>query len=418
MAAAVEETVTVKPPPRTTSLSREVRKAGDRLVDLLEAIEAAEDPVLLEETETVPRAEETLTVEAPPQPPSPSREDRKPGDRLVDLLEAIEAAEDPIRLEETETVPRAEETPTVEAPALFPPFPSTSRETDKQLDWAPPAETAEDPILLEETETVPTTAEETPTIEAPPQPPSLPREDPVAGDHLADWLAPADSADDLMSLEETETMPATAEATPTVDLTAEQPVVRSADFTIRPAARLGERVRRTSSLLGLLGLFVVYVTRALALLAVAPAVGLGWTSVVITSGSMSPLIRNRRRGGPLPHDGGGLVPGAVVVFSDPARPGLVTHRIESINPDGSYVTRGDANRQPDSTPLPPEQVVGVAKLRVPLIGLPLVWYWARAWGKLVVWVAGTLLALWLARYALLQKYNLRAQPEESSHVPG
>ncbi len=82
------------------------------------------------------------------------------------------------------------------------------------------------------------------------------------------------------------------------------------------------------------------------------------------------------------------------------------------------MTVGDANRQPDSTLLRLEQVVGVGRMLVPLVGLPLVWYWAGAWGKLAVWAAGTLLALWLARYALLEKYDPRAQPEESGHVLG
>ena len=169
-------------------------------------------------------------------------------------------------------------------------------------------------------------------------------------------------------------------------------------------------------LLGLLGLLVVYVTMSLALSAVAPAVGLGWTSVVITSGSMSPSIRIGDVVMASPHDGRGLGAGTVVVFSDPARPGLLTHRIESVNPDGSYVTSGDANRLPDSTPLRPEQVVGVGRLLVPYIGLPLVWYWAGAWGELAVWVAGMLLALWLARYALLDKYHPRAQLEDGGHL--
>ena len=193
--------------------------------------------------------------------------------------------------------------------------------------------------------------------------------------------------------------------------------MRRADFTFGPAAGLRKRVTRAARFyFGLLGLFVVYVTMSLALVAIAPAIGLGWTSAVITSGSMSPPIHIGDVVVASPHDGRGLYPGTVVVFSDPA--GFVTHRIESINPDGSYVTKGDAYRQPDSTPLPPEQVIGVGRLLVPLIGLPLVWYWAGAWAELAVWAVGMLLALWLARYALLQKYDPRAQPEESSHVPG
>ena len=186
----------------------------------------------------------------------------------------------------------------------------------------------------------------------------------------------------------------------------------SAGENREPAA--APRFRRF--LLSLLGLLVVYVTMSLALSAVAPALGFGWTSVVITSGSMSPPFRIGDVVVASPHDGRGLTPGTVVVFSDPTRSGLLTHRIESTNPDGSYVTKGDANLRPDSTPLRPEQVVGVGRFIVPLIGLPLVWYWAGAWGELAFWLAGMLVALWLARLALLEKYHPQAQLEDGGHL--
>ena len=137
---------------------------------------------------------------------------------------------------------------------------------------------------------------------------------------------------------------------------------------------------------------------------------------MITSGSMSPLLSIGDVVVASPHGGRGLTPGTVVIFSDQARPGLLTHRIESTNPDGSYVTKGDANLQPDSTPLRPEQVVGVGKFIVPLIGLPLVWYWAGAWGELAVWSAAMLVALWLARHALLEKFHPRAQLDDGGHL--
>lgn len=228
---------------------------------------------------------------------------------------------------------------------------------------------------------------------------------------------PERPTDDLIRLEEVEVVAARAEETLTVDLTAEPLVVRRVDFTIRPAAGLRERVRRARFYFGLLGLFVVYLTMSLALVVVALAIGLGWTSAVLTSGSMSPLIRAGDVVVASPDNGRGLGPGTVVVFSDPARSGLLTHRIESVNPDGSYVTYGDANRQPDSTPLRPEQVVGVGRLLVPFIGFPMTWYWAGAWGKLALWATGTLLALWLARYAFLPKSGPPAR-EESGHVRG
>lgn len=182
-----------------------------------------------------------------------------------------------------------------------------------------------------------------------------------------------------------------------------------------PVAGVRESVTKVARFsLGLLGLFVVYVTMWLGVWAVASAAILGWTSVVLTSGSMSPSINTGDVVVTSPSDGQELAPGTVVVFPD--RAGLVTHRIVGVSPDGSYVTRGDAAPQSDPAPLRPEDVVGVGRLLVPLIGLPLVWYWTGAWGKLALWAVGTVLALWLARYALLERYDPWAQPEEIAHA--
>ena len=170
--------------------------------------------------------------------------------------------------------------------------------------------------------------------------------------------------------------------------------------------RLRERITvRVRFYFGLVGLFATYAVLFLATWAVLPAFIPGWQSVVITSGSMSPSIRTGDVVVVTPSDGQGLSPGSVVVISDPAVSGLVTHRIVSVNPDGSYGTRGDANAQPDSTALRPDQVVGVGRLRVPFIGLPLVWYRTGAWEKLALWATGTLLVLWAARYVLLDGYE-------------
>jgi signal peptidase len=41
------------------------------------------------------------------------------------------------------------------------------------------------------------------------------------------------------------------------------------------------------------------------------------------------------------------------------------------HPDGSLVTKGDANALPDSTPLPAANLRGLARLKVPAVGVPL-----------------------------------------------
>lgn len=157
--------------------------------------------------------------------------------------------------------------------------------------------------------------------------------------------------------------------------------------------------------MGLLALFAVTTTLWLMMWAVAPAMLLGWNPVVLTSGSMSPGLRTGDIVVADPHDGEGLEPGAVVVFDDPTRPGYVTHRIVALTPDGAYVTRGDANPRIDSTPLAPDQVVGVGRLYVPLVGLPMVWLWRGAW--LQVALATLLLAgaIWGCSWGVLKRFD-------------
>lgn len=124
----------------------------------------------------------------------------------------------------------------------------------------------------------------------------------------------------------------------------------------------------------------------------------GLSPVAIQSGSMSPLIK---RGdvvmlGDVPElpDGFALTPGTVIAFHTPARPndGLLTHRISMVSSDGTYITKGDANAGPDSDAIPPEDVVGVGRVVVPLAGLPAVWVAAGSWLPLVAWALVTVLA--------------------------
>ncbi len=58
---------------------------------------------------------------------------------------------------------------------------------------------------------------------------------------------------------------------------------------------------------------------------------------------------------------GELEPGDVITFrseEDDARGKLVTHRIISVEPDGTFITRGDANPIPDRLPVRADQIVG------------------------------------------------------------
>lgn len=156
---------------------------------------------------------------------------------------------------------------------------------------------------------------------------------------------------------------------------------------------------------GLMSLTIVTALAGLALIATALPAIMSWGRVVLTSGSMSPLI-----------DPGDVViaervqhpidPGTVVVFHNPNKPGsLVTHRVLEVLPDGTYRTKGDANPQPDVSPVTPDRIIGRGVLLVPVIGLPAVWIGhghpelAAAAAAVVLLLAG------VSRFGLLKKHD-------------
>lgn len=49
---------------------------------------------------------------------------------------------------------------------------------------------------------------------------------------------------------------------------------------------------------------------------------------------------------------------------------LVVHRIIAINPDGTYITKGDYNNSPDAYPVSKEQIKGKVKFKIPFIAYP------------------------------------------------
>ncbi|MFE2942185.1 S26 family signal peptidase [Streptomyces sp. NPDC059255] len=103
-----------------------------------------------------------------------------------------------------------------------------------------------------------------------------------------------------------------------------------------------------------------------------PVMALGWTAGVVQSGSMRPAL--------MPGDvvlyqppppGRTPAVGHIVLTQDSTRPSrLLTHRVHQVLPNKYLITKGDANSTPDSTPVGPTALQGVARLRVPWIGLP------------------------------------------------
>lgn len=125
----------------------------------------------------------------------------------------------------------------------------------------------------------------------------------------------------------------------------------------------------------LLSSFYLWLVLWLVAWAAIPAIALAWQPVLITSGSMGPTVSP----GDIilidePPTDRLLSQGAVITYPDPDLPGgLITHRIDGVRDDGLYRTRGDANGSPDPTPVDPAEVVGVGRLLVPLVGLPVMW---------------------------------------------
>ncbi|WP_298229453.1 S26 family signal peptidase [Gryllotalpicola sp.] len=135
---------------------------------------------------------------------------------------------------------------------------------------------------------------------------------------------------------------------------------------------------------------------ALAACATLP-MAFGLTGTVVQSGSMMPhiAIGDVVLSQPLSADAPTPL-GRVVTFRAPAgsaEPGIRLHRIVGINPDGSLITAGDANRDVDSAPLARADIIAVSCLLIPWIGLPAYWLQHGLLVPFAAWIAVTLLAL-------------------------
>ncbi|ASN41072.1 signal peptidase I [Arthrobacter sp. 7749] len=141
---------------------------------------------------------------------------------------------------------------------------------------------------------------------------------------------------------------------------------------------------------------------SLALIAMLPAL-LGWHSTVVQSGSMEPHISAGDVVLAAEFGATQQVPvGGVVQYTSPAEaePSGVEktrlHRIVAENPDGTFVTAGDANVEVDSTPLDRGQITGQARLLVPMVGLPGLWLGSGNLAALSWWSLLTLFAVLVA----------------------
>lgn len=146
------------------------------------------------------------------------------------------------------------------------------------------------------------------------------------------------------------------------------------------------RVLRIALCRGLLGLVC-----GLALWALLP-MAIGWSSHAIVSGSMEPNISRGDVVSSSPVKAADVKAGRVITYQDPASRGAITtHRVIEIRDDGTFTTRGDANTDNDSTPLPPENVLGQGRLLVPWVGYPMAWARDSETGLLAITIIGLIL---------------------------
>lgn len=102
-----------------------------------------------------------------------------------------------------------------------------------------------------------------------------------------------------------------------------------------------------------------------------------WQPTVVMSGSMEKNIMTgdilvASPVSPEEVQSGLLNRGHVVLANDPAHEGtLFTHRIIRAMDDGTYMTKGDANSQADRMRLTTGNIMGVERLRIPFLGIPL-----------------------------------------------
>ncbi|SFT97614.1 Peptidase S24-like [Geodermatophilus amargosae] len=120
---------------------------------------------------------------------------------------------------------------------------------------------------------------------------------------------------------------------------------------------------------------------------------LGWESTVVSSGSMTPALYTGDVAVVRPVAAEDIRPGQVLLVDDPDRSGgLRLHRLVEVE-DGALRLQGDANRTPDTALVDPAAVHGAGVLRIPAVGLPVVWAEEGRWSALVGSGAGALAVL-------------------------
>jgi signal peptidase I len=131
----------------------------------------------------------------------------------------------------------------------------------------------------------------------------------------------------------------------------------------------------------------------------------GWRPYVVESSSMAPRIKVGDVILAAPEHNPQKLLGRVTVFHDPD-PGRIgsikSHRVVAINSDGTLTTKGDANQSVDSVHVPVSSVIGLGRLLVRFVGLPLIWAQKGEWIKFALLAA----SIWFAALLVMRDVDV------------
>jgi signal peptidase I len=139
----------------------------------------------------------------------------------------------------------------------------------------------------------------------------------------------------------------------------------------------------------------------------------GWRPYVVESGSMAPRIKVGDVILAAPEHNPQKLLGRVTVFHDPDpdRIGSIkSHRVVAINSDGTLTTKGDANQSVDSVHVKLSGVIGLGRLLVRYVGLPLIWVQKGEWIKFALLIA----SIWFAALLVMRDRDDESAPPEES----
>ena len=142
----------------------------------------------------------------------------------------------------------------------------------------------------------------------------------------------------------------------------------------------------------------------------------GWRPYVVESSSMLPRIKVGDVILAAPEHNPQKLLGRVTVFHDPDpnRIGSIkSHRVVAINSDGTLTTKGDANQSVDSVHVKVSGVIGLGRLLVRYVGLPLIWVQKGEWLKFALLLA----SIWFAALLVMRDRDEVAPPESEGNGP-